>query len=150
MARFVAKLLEEMESLKPEEKLKAPATHKAWACPPSGWVKINTDAGFDKELFSGRAGVVIRDHQVRLCGAAARWLDDVPDALTAEALAAKEGLERAVELGASRCVLETDCKGLSFLLASPAADRSHIGGICFDIAELGKNFIDFSVVWVSR
>jgi len=28
--------------------------------------------------------------------------------------------------------------------------RSVIGGLCFDITELGRNFEDFRVVWVRR
>jgi hypothetical protein len=101
--------------------------------------------------------------------AAARWLDDVPDVLAAEALAAKEGLELAVENGYDRVVLEIDCRGLKTLLddracmRSPvggrglktllddrACMRSSVGGIYSDITELGRSFIEFRVEWVHR
>jgi hypothetical protein len=53
---------------------------------------------------------VIRNHLGLVQVAMARWLDDVPDALTAEAMAAKEGLELAVENGYyDRVLLEVDC-----------------------------------------
>ena len=39
-------------------------------------------------------------------------LDSVPDALTAEAMAAKEGLELAAECGFDKAVLEVDCSEL--------------------------------------
>ena len=57
-----------------------------------GWIKVNTDAVFDSHSCNGSVGVVIRDHLGRVQSAAARWYDDVPDALTTEAMAAKEGL----------------------------------------------------------
>lgn len=94
--------------------------------------------------------MVIRDYLGRVCSGAARWLDDVPDALTAEALAVKEGLELAAEIGCERVVLEVDCKNLKTLLDDPSGVRSSIGGLCFDITELGKNFNDFIISWVGR
>lgn len=50
--------------------------------------------------------------------AAARWYDDMPDVLnlTAEALAAKEGLELAAENGYDHVVLEIDYRGLKILI----------------------------------
>jgi ribonuclease HI len=62
-------------------------------------VKVNTDAAFDANSCTGSSGVVIRDHAGRVLSGAARWFEDVLDVLTAEALAAKEGLELAVENG---------------------------------------------------
>jgi hypothetical protein len=74
----------------------------------------------------------------------------VTDALTAEALTAKDGLELALELGIDRVILEVDCQGLANLLKDPTSMRSSIGGLCFDITELGKSFFEFSVKWVRR
>ncbi|KAF8686219.1 hypothetical protein HU200_043600 [Digitaria exilis] len=70
-----------------------------WQKPNEGWIKINTDAAFDPGTCTGSAGVVIRNHDGLVQAAAARWFDDTPDVLTAEAMAAKEGLELAVECG---------------------------------------------------
>jgi hypothetical protein len=83
-------------------------------------------------------------------GAGARWFDGVSDALTAEALAVREGLELAVELGLERVELEIDCQGLAALLKEPSSTRSCIGGLCFDIAELSKSFSGFRIKWVPR
>ena len=46
--------------------------------------------------------MVVRDHTGGVSGAAARWFDDVESALSAEALAAREGLELASELGLNK------------------------------------------------
>lgn len=70
--------------------------------------------------------------------------------LTAEALAAREGLELAAEYGCDHVVLEVDCRGLKTLLDDDIGRRSTIGGICFDIAELGRSFRSFRVEWVNR
>jgi hypothetical protein len=70
-----------------------------WKAAEDGWVKVNTDAGFDPSTCTGSAGVVIRDHLGLVQAVAARWFDDVLNVLTAEAIAAMEGLELAAENG---------------------------------------------------
>jgi hypothetical protein len=86
--------------------------------------------------------VVIRDHTGLVKAAAARWL-----------VAAKEGLELAAENGYDKVILEVDCSGLETLLDDDDDDdgmRSAIGGVCFDITELGRSFVDFHVAWVRK
>lgn len=36
------------------------------------------------------------------------------------------------------------------LLKQPTSVRSSVGGLCFDISELGRSFRDFEIKWVSR
>jgi hypothetical protein len=48
---------------------------------------------------------------------ATRWLDSVPDALTAEVMAAKKSL-LAVERGFGKAILEIDCSALKSVLES--------------------------------
>lgn len=127
-------------------KNEVPTRRARWQPPESGWLKVNTDASFDPTSCTGSAGAVIRDHEGVVCSGAARWLDDI----TAEALVAKEGLELAWEIGYDRVILETDCKNLKSLLEDLSGLRSVIGGICFDITEVVKNFSDFRLVWMCR
>ena len=68
----------------------------------------------------------------------------------AKAVAAKEGLELAVEIACDRVVLEVDNSALKNLLHDRDAGRSSIGSLCRDIIELSKSFVDFRVTWVSR
>ena len=70
---------------------------------------------------------------------AARWFDHMPDAL--EAMAAKEGLELALENGYDKVILEVDCSALKSMVDNREGMRSSIGGICFDIIELGRSFL---------
>lgn len=141
--RFISNMLEELASLKVPKVPKLVRTPEKWRCPEEGWVKVNSDAGFDAAEFSSSSGVVIRDHRGAVKAAAARWFDDVPDVLTAEAMAAKEGLELAVENGYDKVILEVDYCSLMVLLNGDEATRSSIGGLCFDITELGRSFVDF-------
>jgi ribonuclease HI len=150
MARYISSLLEELSNMKMPSRMAKPGRQTRWQRPDEGWLKVNTDAAFDSSSCTGRAGVVIRDHLGLVQAAAERWLDDVPDALTAEAMAAKEGLELAVENGYDRVILEIDCRGLQILLEDSSCVRSVIGGLCFDITELSRSFIDFRVKWVCR
>jgi len=78
------------------------------------------------------------------------WIDDVPDALTAEVMAAREGLELAMEMELDWVMLEVDCQELSKLLQSPHSTTSSIRGLCFDLIELDKAFSDFCIRWVRR
>jgi len=149
-ARFISKLLEDLASLKRAPVVRPRAPKTKWEKPSPGWFKINTDAGFDQVTNTGSAGVVIRDQDGLVAGGSARWFEDVPDVLTAEAMAAREGLELAVELGLDRVMLEVDCQELSKLLLSQHASTSHIGGLCFDILELGKVFSEFKIRWIQR
>lgn len=150
MARYIAGLVEELATMKTPPRAAKPARRGRWQRPERGWVKVNTDAAFDALTCSGRAGVVIRDDQGSILAAAARWLDDVPDVLTAEALAAKEGLELAAELGCDDVILEVDSRMLQQFLQDTSGVRSAIGGLCFDISELGRSFRNFKVFWVCR
>ena len=150
IARYISGLIEEMSFLKMPAKSKNTAGVVHWKPPMPGWVKINTDASFDPNSSSGAAGVVIRDDMGAVCSGAARWFDNVQDALMAEALAAREGLELAVEMGYDRIILEVDCKNLKTLIEDGSGVRSSIGGLCFDITELSKMFSEFRIEWVSR
>jgi hypothetical protein len=143
-------MLEEMVSLKWPDKQAQPRRQTKWQKPEDGWVKINTDAAFDTTTCTGSGGVVIRDHEGAVLAGEARWFDHVSNAFTAEALAAKEGLELAMENGYNRVILEVDCSNLKMMLGADNGMRSTIGGLCFDITELGRNFIDFKVAWVCR
>lgn len=73
-------------------------------------------------------------------GAAGRWFDNVNDPQTAEALAAKEGIELAMELGVDRLILEVDCLELDNMLLGSSSVRSSIGSLCFDIRDRQEFF----------
>jgi hypothetical protein len=91
--------MEDLASLRQPKKHKPALVRARWEKPESGWLKVNTDTAFDKEGSVGRARVIICDQAGLIIGGCARWFDDVHDALTAEAIAEKEGVELAAKLG---------------------------------------------------
>jgi hypothetical protein len=57
-----------------------------------GWRKINTDASFQASDGSGASGAVIRDVSGRVLAAMAKRYTNLADVLTAEIIAARDGL----------------------------------------------------------
>lgn len=75
---------------------------EGWSAPDVGWFKLNTDASFSAEVNEGASGVVLRDHSGVILAAAGRWYDRVPDVLTAEAMAARDGVALAADQGCEK------------------------------------------------
>jgi hypothetical protein len=80
-----------------------------WRRPEEGWSKVNTDATFSEDSKKGATTSVIRDDQGALQAVEALWYEQGLDAYTMEALAYKDGLKLAVQLGLRRVQLESDC-----------------------------------------
>ena len=56
----------------------------------------------------------------------------------------------AAEIGCDQVVLEVDSQTLQRFLSEGLGRQSAVGGLCFDITELGKSFRGFEVRWVCR
>ncbi|KAF8769630.1 hypothetical protein HU200_006226 [Digitaria exilis] len=120
-----------------------------WQKPETGWWKVNTDAAFSAGSSIGAGGAIIRDAGGCLLAAAAKRYEHVHDTLTAEAMAARDGLQLAAENGYERVTLEIDCLPLFNLLQSDMGVRSSIAGLWHEIRELGKGF-SFKLSFVYR
>ena len=68
----------------------------------------------------------------------------------AEALAARDGLAIAQEMGYPHVILESDSSVLVSALKMTEADRSRIAGLWHEIRALSRSFISFQVCWVRR
>lgn len=66
-------------------------TGQHWQRPPERWIKCNVDASFPDGVCTGATGMVLRDYEGRSCGGKAKWYDHCLNALTAEALACRDG-----------------------------------------------------------
>jgi hypothetical protein len=69
---------------------------------------INVDASFRAEDRRGTTGVVLRNHDGRCIAGRAKWYDNCLNVLATEALACRDGVLLARELGMQRLQLETD------------------------------------------
>jgi hypothetical protein len=116
----------------------------------TGWKKVNTDACFVLSTHTGPAGAVIRDEFGRMVGASANYHKHIPDVLTAEALAAWDGLMLARAGGHAKILPELDNLPLVNLLRSLDSERSPIAGIWHEIKELSRVFTSFDISFVNR
>jgi hypothetical protein len=151
MRRFAATLIEDLICLIPHKPASvAPVVRGSWHAPESGWIKVNMDASFIMAIQSGSGGVVIRNDHGELLQATANHYEHVPDVLTAEALAARDGLLLARACGFMKVVLEGDNISLVNLLRSEAGIRSPIVGLWHEIVDIGRSFTSFCVSFVNR
>jgi hypothetical protein len=147
--RHVAAMVEDLMCLEVQAD-KPTRVPGRWTRPQEQWVKVNTDASFMPSSSSGAGGAVIRDADGRLLSAAARRYVHVPDALTGEALAARDGLLLVGEQGHENVILELDNLPLVNLLRSEDGGRSVIVGIWQEIRELCRVFSCFKLLHVNR
>ncbi|TVU48986.1 hypothetical protein EJB05_00275, partial [Eragrostis curvula] len=83
-----------------------------WSRPDEGWIKVNTDGAFDARSGNGGSGVVLRRNDGGVVVVEDKWYASLPDAVTSEALAARDGVLLAVAHGCSKVILESDCSEL--------------------------------------
>lgn len=81
-----------------------------WHPPDEGFLKINVDASFLLQCSEGATGLVIRDSAGVLVRGRAIWYGQVANTLIIEALAVRDGIILACDLGLSNILLETDAK----------------------------------------
>jgi len=147
--RHVASMVEDLLCLEVPA-VKPTRVPGRWAKPQENWIKVNTDSAFHVSSATGAGGVVIRDSDGRLLSAAAHLYSHIPDALTGEALAARDGLQLAGEQGHANVILEVDNLVLVNLLRSEDGGRSVISGLWQEIRELGRGFSGFKLLHVNR
>jgi ribonuclease HI len=121
-----------------------------WEKPTVGWFKCNTDGAFYEQRWKGATGAVLRDDQGRFVRGVAKWYDHCLDALTMEAMACRDGLNLALQLGVQRLWLETNCQEVIKLWMAGWNQRSSIVSILKEIRELSLLFQDFKFSFVAR
>ena len=149
-ARHISSMLEDFIGSGTDTSSRQEVTRVRWSGPPSGWMKVNTDAAFSLSNSTGSTGAVLRDHSGSVRAAAARFYPCVSDALMAEALAVRDGLILAAEQEATRVVLETDNATVATLVRSDDGFRSVIAGVWHEIRELSLSFASFICTHVNQ
>jgi hypothetical protein len=80
-----------------------------WENPNEGYTKLNVDASFYAEYFSGATGAVIRDDHGGFFTGSCCSLPSVADVVSAEARALRDGLLLAGQVGCSKLIVDSDC-----------------------------------------
>ncbi|KAF8730966.1 hypothetical protein HU200_016841 [Digitaria exilis] len=127
--RHIAKMVEDLVCIKADNIVHRPKTPVRWKPPDAPWLKVNTDGAFGASTCTGASGVVLRDSHGRVLCAEARWYDNLPDVLTIEAIAPRDGLLLASTMGCDKVVLELDNLTLVESLNSSTVDRSAAAGL---------------------
>jgi hypothetical protein len=133
----------EFEQLKNEVKQRKLRGKETWKPPPEDLYKINVDAFFEAETKKGGWGFIVRNKAGDFLEGGAGNLSRVACPLQAEALAALFSLQRAVHLGMTEIILETDASVLDPALDSEEMDRGPYGALFRQIRELIR--LHFSV-----
>jgi len=127
----------------------APAYNRdKWRKPEVGWSKINTDAAFSEESKQGATSSIIRDDQGAFYSAQAIWYERGLDVCSMEALACRDGMKLAAQMGLRRVALETDC--LQVVQLWKESQRSIIDPILKEMEEISLAFQEFSFSFISR
>jgi hypothetical protein len=88
------------------------SSQQRWEPPPTGWVKLNTDASFCKETGETRLGIIVRDSEGKAMCAAWRELRGCGSPEQAEAEAYLERLRLTVEWVRQPTLVEADYQNL--------------------------------------
>lgn len=80
-----------------------------WKKQAEGAVKVNVDASFHADNFSGACGAVARDDRGNFLAATTCAIPHVSSASSAELSAIRCGLILATNLGCTKLILESDC-----------------------------------------
>jgi ribonuclease HI len=102
---------------------------KSWKPPPDNTVKLNCDGAFSRGNRTGGWGFVIREWDGGVISADYGKLDKVGEAFHAEIIACLQGLQRAVDLGVQRVILETDSSMVVQAVKSMDYDLSSASGL---------------------
>ena len=119
---------------------------QVWEPPPANLLKINCDGAFREDTNSGGWGIVIRNENGEVLAVGAGHLQNMGDALQAEAHAALNAIWCASEMGCRRIILETDALNLKQAITSSDFDWSHLGTLFREIKfQLDVSFDSFNI-----
>jgi ribonuclease HI len=123
---------------------------EGWSAPQSGWIKCNVDGAFDARKGQGATGAILRNLAGAFEGGRARWYPYGLDSLMMEALACRDGLILAVDMGIQNLQVETDSQELVKLWTEIDIQRSRISPILKEIKDRCGFFNAFSLMYANR
>ncbi|XP_043714624.1 uncharacterized protein LOC122662983 [Telopea speciosissima] len=121
-----------------------------WNAPPLGFIKVNCDATKPQGDTVGGLGIIFRDHNG--CPLKALSLSQVLSfAIQGEALAIREALMQARELGITNLLVESDNKEIISFIEDPnRVPPLDVAVVVEDVRELCSTFVSVSFLFVPR
>jgi ribonuclease HI len=121
-----------------------------WKKPPEGLLKLNVDASFIAESGTGSTAAVIRDHTGGWIAGGQNYLHHVADAPTAEAMALRDGLKLAVQIGCNRIIIQSDCMQVVSTMEEGGFSASTAAPIYDECSLLWRDFSSISIEHCNR
>ncbi|XP_039010446.1 uncharacterized protein LOC120139206 [Hibiscus syriacus] len=100
-----------------------------WKPPPTPMVKANFDAAFSRRNSEAWSGIVVRNHDGHILGAARRKIVHASSPFLAEATASLHAIQFSKDLGSSQVVVEGDARSVLLKLQGNEPDYSETGAI---------------------
>jgi ribonuclease HI len=118
--------------------------------PPENSLMLNVDASYNKDRSTGSTGAVIRDSNGHFIAADAKYFEHVLDAPMAEALAHREGLGLASQVGCNRLMVQTDCMEVVETMKQQGMSATASGPIYEECVQVWQDFASISIDRVHR
>jgi ribonuclease HI len=113
-----------------------------WAPRQAGWVKVKTDAGFNRDKGIGSTGILIRNHDGDVLITAWKTV--------AEAEACLQGLRLALEWSQQPVIVEADCLSMIRAVLTTEEDRASWAGLIQEIKGVSVLLPDCRFIRVRR
>jgi hypothetical protein len=121
-----------------------------WQKPPMGVCKVNWDAAVDNHGRRIGIGAIVRDHNGVVLAMLSETVASIKDPATAEAMAARRGVELSKSMGIMKLILEGDALQIVQALQSTGGRWYPYGLIIEDTRRMFWNFQECSVRHVQR
>ena len=108
------------------------------------------DASYNQDRGTGSTGAVIRDSSGSFIAAAARFIEHVLDAPMAEAMALKEGLLLAQQIGCNRLMIQSDCLEVVETMKQDGISATASAPVYDECAQLWQDFVSISIEHCNR
>lgn len=122
--------------------------NRIWRPPLQGVTKINTDATFSNLTGFCFTGIIARDHKGSLVSGVTSCCRTI-NSLTAEAIALRDVVSLARNLGMERVIFESDCLDL-IKACRGDLEKHQIQNFLKDIWKLKQSFVTCGFTWTPR
>ena len=116
--------------------------------PPEGFVKIKVDGATSNSLSTGASSAICRSQEGLFLGASSICFQGISDPASLEAMACREALALAADLGESRVIVVSDCKAVVEDIQMNTGGL--YGNIIREIRMMIRNFTAVSFVFEGR